>query len=73
MFYCKINTMKHFLIKNTPGVKKGWPRTKKTGLAEEVVKSNGRPMPPGFDRIESFGHHELTAKHVISGAQGLRC
>ena len=28
-------------------------------------------MPPGFDRLESFGHDELTAKHVISGAQGL--
>ena len=36
------------LIKNTPGVKKEQPRTK-TGLAEEDVKSNGRPMPPGFD------------------------
>ena len=24
-------------------------------------------MPPGFDRLESFGHDELTA----SGAQGL--
>ena len=42
--------------------KKGWPRTK-TGLAEKDVKSNGRPMPPGFDRLESFGHDELTAKH----------
>ena len=48
----------------------GWPRTK-TGLAEKDVKSNGRPMPPGFDRLESFGHDELTAKHVISGTQGL--
>ena len=28
-------------------------------------------MLPDFDRLESFGHHELTAKHVISGAQGL--
>ena len=28
-------------------------------------------MPPGFDRLESFGHDELTTKHVISGAQGL--
>ena len=27
------------------------------------MKSNGRPMPPGFDRLESFGHDELTAKH----------
>ena len=50
------------LIKNTPGVKKEWPRIK-TGLAEKDVKSNGRPMPPGFDRFESFGHNELTAKH----------
>ena len=25
-------------------------------------------MPPGFDRLESFGHDELTAKQ---GAQGL--
>ena len=34
-----------------------------TDLAEKDVKSNGRPMPPGFDRLESFGHDELTAKH----------
>ena len=54
--------LKYNLIKNTPGVKKGWPRTK-TGLAEKDAKSNGRPMPPGFDRLESFGHDELTAKH----------
>ena len=33
------------------------------GLAENDVKSNGRPMPPGFDRFESFGHNDLTAKH----------
>ena len=26
-------------------------------------------MPPGFDRLESFGHDELTAEHW--GAQGL--
>ena len=45
-----------------PRYKKGWPRTK-TGLAEKDVKSNGRPMPPGFDRFESFCHDELTAKH----------
>ena len=51
-----------YLIKNTPGVKKGRPRTK-TGFAEKDVKSNGRPMPPGFDRLESFGHDEFTAKH----------
>ena len=38
------------------------PRTK-IGLAEKDVKLNGRPMPPGFDRFESFGHDELTAKH----------
>ena len=30
---------------------------------EKDVKSNGRPMPPGFDRLVSFSHHELTAKH----------
>ena len=40
----------------------GWPRTK-TGFAEKYVKSNGHPMPPSFDRFESFGHDELTAKH----------
>ena len=57
----------HCINKNTPGVKKGRPRTK-TGLAEKVVKSNGRPMSPGFDRLESFGHNELTVKH---GAQGI--
>ena len=28
-------------------------------------------MPPGFDRLESYGHDELTAKHCFSGAQGL--
>ena len=39
-----------------------WPRTK-IGFAEKDVKSNGRPMPPGFDRFESFGHDELTAKY----------
>ena len=51
-----------YLIKNTLGVKKEQPRTK-TGLAEKDVKSNGRPMLPGFDRFESFGHDELTEKH----------
>ena len=58
------------LIKSTPGIKKGRPRTK-TGLAEKDVKSNGWPMPPGFDRCESFVHDELSANIVISGAQGL--
>ena len=53
-----------------PRCKKGRPRTK-TGLAKKDVKSNGRPMPPGFDRFESFGHDKLTANIVISGAQGL--
>ena len=47
------------LIKNTLGVKKGG----KTGLAKKDVKSKGRPMPTGFDRLESFGHDELNAKH----------
>ena len=28
-------------------------------------------MSPGFDRLKSFGHDELTANIVISGAQGL--
>ena len=50
----------YYLIKNTPGVKKGVAKNQ-TGLAEKDVKSNGRPMPPGFDRLESFGHDELTA------------
>ena len=27
------------------------------------MKSNGQPIPPGFDRLESFGHDELTEKH----------
>ena len=27
------------------------------------MKSNGWPMPPGFYRLESFGHDEFTAKH----------
>ena len=43
-------------------MKKGWPRTK-AGLAEKDVKSNWWQMPPSFDRFESFGHDELTAKH----------
>ena len=50
------------IIKNTPGVKKEQPGTK-TGLVKEHVKANGRPVPPGFNRFESFGHDELTAKH----------
>ena len=41
-------------------LKKERPRTR---LAEKDVKSNGRPIPPGFDRFESFGPGELTAKH----------
>ena len=40
-----------------PRCKKGRPRTK-TGLAEKDVKSNRRSMPPGYDRLESFGHDE---------------
>ena len=48
-------------------LKKEWPRTK-TGLAEKDLKSNGWPMPPGFDSFESFGYDELTAKHCY-----LRC
>ena len=60
----------YYLTKNTPGMKKGWPRTK-TGLAEKDVKSNGQPRPPGFDRFESFGHNDFIAKIVILGAQGL--
>ena len=52
----------NYLTKNTPDLKKEQPRTK-TGLAEKDVKSNGRPMPPGFDRFESFGHDDLTTKH----------
>ena len=34
----------------------------KTDLAEKDMKSNGQPRPPGFDRFESFGHDDLTAK-----------
>ena len=32
------------------------------------MKSNGQPRPPAFDRLKSFGHDELTAKHCY-----LRC
>ena len=49
--------------------KKEWPNT---ALVEEDVKSNGRSKHPAFDS-KSFGHGDLTAKHVISGAQGLLC
>ena len=51
-----------YLIKSTPGGKKKWLRAK-TGLAEKDVKSNRLPVPPSFDRFESFGHDEFTAKH----------
>ena len=50
-----------FISCNALTAKKGRPRTK-TGLAEKDMKLNGRSMPPGFDRLESFGHDELTAK-----------
>ena len=43
-------------------VKKEQPSIK-TDHAEKHVKSNGWPRPPGFDRFESFGRDELTAKH----------
>ena len=46
-----------------PRCKKG--AAKNSGLTEKDVKSSGRPMPPGFDRLESFGHDELTAKHYF--------
>ena len=48
----------------------GWPRTK-TGLAEKDVKSNGWPMPPGFDRFEVLVMMNSLQNIVISGAQGL--
>ena len=36
----------------------------KQALLKKIrMKSNGWPMPPGFDRFESFDHDELTAKH----------
>ena len=49
------------LIKNTPGEKRGGQELKQALLKD--MKSNGRPMPPGFDRLKSFGHDQLTAKH----------
>ena len=61
---------KEYLIKNTPGVKTRWPRTK-TGFAEKDVKSNGRPMPPGFDTFESLVMMNSLQNTVISGVQGL--
>ena len=57
---CISRVLFYDLIKNTPGVKKERPRTKK-GLAEKDMKSNEWPMPPGFDTFKSFGHDELTA------------
>ena len=27
------------------------------------MKSNGQPRAPSFDKFESFGHDDLTAKH----------
>ena len=44
-----------YLIKNTPGVKKGGQELK-IGLVEKDVKSNGQPMPSGCNRLESFNH-----------------
>ena len=49
---------------NHPRCKKGVAKNY-TGVAEKDVKSNGQPMPPGFDRLESFGHDELTAKALL--------
>ena len=37
------------------------PRAK-TGLAD--VKSNGQPMPPDFDRFESFSQDELGRTYI---------
>ena len=48
-----------YLNKNTSGVKKVLPRTKK-GL---MCNQNGKPRLPAFDRITNFDHHDLTAKH----------
>ena len=31
------------------------------------MKLNGRPMPPGFDRFESFDYDEFTEKHCYFG------
>ena len=45
-----------------PRYKKGRPRAK-TGLAVKDVKSNRQPIPSGFNRFESFGCDDLTAKH----------
>ena len=45
-----------------PGLKYEQPRTK-TGIAEKDVKSNGWPMPPSFDRFESFGHDVILGAH----------
>ena len=58
-----------YLNKNTPGVKKERPITKK-GLLKKMLNQNGWPRPPGFDRIKNFDHN-LTAKHCYLGAQGL--
>ena len=30
-------------------------------------------MPPGFDRFESFGHDELTAKHCYRRSGKFQC
>ena len=44
--------------------KKEQPRTK-TGLAGKDVKLNGWPRLPSFDRLESFGHDDLTANILL--------
>ena len=57
------------LNKNTPGVKKERPRTKRA-LLKKIWNRNGRPRPPAFDRTEIFDMTPLQ-NIVISGAQGL--
>ena len=65
---CRTNKIKYFLKKqmksnqNAPGIKKERLRTK-TGFAEKGVKSNGWQKLPCFNRFESFGQDDLTAKH----------
>ena len=42
------------------------PRTKRA-LLKKMGNRNGQPRSPAFDRIKTFDHHDLTAKHYYFG------
>ena len=58
-------TNKWNMHKNTSGVKKEQPGTKKP--CWKSVKLNGQPRPLAYDKYKCFGHDDLTAKHCTQG------